>query len=1258
MTEGENLQRFVARHAIAWSGDSSWMTVDGTLCFVDISGFTHLSERLAARGRVGAEELTEVLNRVFGSMLDLARLRRGELLKYGGDALLLLFEGEDHAVQAASAAVEMRAALREAAEIPTSVGRVALKMSVGIHSGETYLFRVMGSHTELIVSGPTASLVNEMEGTAIAGEIVASDATRNLLPAESATVRKGDGWVLRWRKPRTEPCGPSDASVAGSSRVSLNIPEALRPHLSTKRTESEHRLAAVAFVEFVGVDDLLAREDPSTVSEVLEHIVEEVTTIVDQESVTFLATDVDTNGGKIILVSGVPSTQIDECGRILRVARRIADIDTPLGLKIGVNRGHVFAGEIGTDYRSTFTVMGDAVNLAARLMAAAPVGGIYATPGLIEESLTEFESTVLEPISVKGKAEPVRVSAIGEELGTRSHDKSTILPFVGRDVEMTKLLKPLEDIKQGMGGVVSITGPTGIGKTRLVDEALRKVGTDVYVAEVRAEPYGAASPYRPFRDEVRRMLSIDRGTNEEMSDALLATLREFAPAFVPYAPLIGDVAHIDIPDTPETEKIDAQFRQARVADAVVDLLDGWTEEPLVIVAEDIHWADPASAALLERLSREAVIRSWAVITTSRDAIEDESGTRIALEPLDADTTTELVYSATEGSPLRPGDVAVVVERSGGNPLFVQELLRIVGETGDLSTLPTSLDGVVGSQIDALDPPSRRALRYVSVLGRSFRTSIARSLLATQDIDLTDSVRQTLNGFLEDDGPERLRFRHALVRDVAYEGLPFRRRRDLHIQAGTLILDSLEDEELILDVLSLHFSLGGDQRLAWKYSRLAGDRNLGAYANHEAATEYERAIVAARHLGGISDTERRDVWVKLGDVREQSGMFVASLDAYRHATAFTGGDPVAKAEVLLKRARAKERSGSYSAALSEATRARHLCNNISTPEARRVVAKALGFTALIRQAQEKPREAIVAATAAADASRSVGDDHGLARAWMVMDYAHAMLGELDLAIRSEDALRILQDLGDLSFVAVASTNLGALAFWRGDWVSAVEYYKRGRDVSEQVGNMIDAAGAAANIGEVLVYQGRYAEAEEPLRAARRTYLASAQDEGVGFVDVLIGRMHGLEGRLEESEQALKNSITAVEGLGLGGSILEAEIYLADARCRAGSPEAALKILVDAEEAAPPEYVDHYRPLLTRIRGSILASAGHTDQAVAMLKEAIALASDRDESYEHSVAVLRLERVSHDQTDTFLVEEARRTLRTLGVRSVPGISLDEA
>ncbi|MCL1587698.1 MAG: tetratricopeptide repeat protein [Actinomycetia bacterium] len=1253
MTTSKGLERFVSRYSVALSGDESahWATIDGTLCHIDISGFTSLSERLAARGRVGAEELTEVLDTVFGSMLRLVHERGGALLKFGGDALLLLFEGENHAVEAACAAVEMRKSLRSASEIPTSVGRLSLKMSIGLHTGDVHLFRASGSHTELIVAGPAASKVTEMEETAAAGEIVIGDTTKVLLPADSATQRKGNGWLLRWRTARTDAPGARERTF--DVDVSALVPTALRSHLTDHKLDSEHRLATVAFIEFVGVDEYLDSNGPEETSAALGSLISAVTEIADEEEITFLGTDVDRNAGKIILVSGVPITMVDECGRVLRAARRIADVDTPFGLKIGINRGHVFSGEIGTDQRSTYTVMGDTVNLAARLMAAAPPGSIYSTMALLDESLTLFATETLEPIRVKGKAEPVTALAVLNETGSRASHTVGVLPFMGRDTEARELAATIADLDSA-GATITMSGPTGIGKSRLVEEVLRDESS--LILDVRSEPYGTTNPYRPFRDSIRKLLDIQRGSTEDMRDSLMSSLENGAPALIPYAPLVGDVTHIDLEPTDTTRAIDPRYRQNRVADITVELLEHFHQGPLIIVAEDTHWADAASLALVERLIRETEQHSWLVITTDRNSPEDAGESDISLEPLDTSTVESLVHAATEASPLRPDSVRAIVERAGGNPLFVQELVKAARDTGDVGSLPTSLDGVVGSQIDALEPLARQVLRYLSVLGRSFRTSVARDLIATQGVELNAATRATLSGFLDDDGADRLQFRHALVRDVAYEGLSYRRRRKLHLEAGQLVLDrSGDDEDALVDVLALHFFLGGDQPRAWGYCLRAGDNNMDAYANVEAATQFERAIETARRLDSVTDDERREVWIKLGDVRERSGQFAASLDAFTQAAKLTRDHPPAKAEVLLKRARARERSGAYSVALGETTRARRLVEGLTESRAQEILGRVLGLSALIRQAQQRPKLALDLAKQTATVADSIDDEMALATAWRVMDWSYFMLGEPEAAVHSVKAIEVYHRLGALQEEAGVANNLGGFSYFKGDWEQALAYYSRGQEAAKKVGNMVDAASTGANIAEVLLNQGRYDEAEGPLLEARRVYLASGFFEGVAFTELLLGRMYGIQGDHETAEATLKTSIQHLEDLGVAGWSFEASLHLADATCRSGYPDDALAILAAAEAEAPPEYVEYYGPLLARIRGSILDSAGQPQESAGTLEAGIQLAEERNDAYEHGLLILTLARVAHDRTLAEERQAARDALRTLGVRSVPGVSL---
>ncbi|MFZ0014643.1 MAG: adenylate/guanylate cyclase domain-containing protein, partial [Acidimicrobiia bacterium] len=266
------LHPYVPRIASDWdveAPDSLWRSVDGSLVFVDISGFTNLSERLAQRGRIGAEELTGVLNRVFGRMLDIVFDRGGSLLKFGGDALLLLFETEDHVLQACAATVEMRAALREASKERTTVGRIDLKMSSGIHTGPIDFFLVGDSHRELIVTGPTASTTTEMEATADANEIMISDSVRDLVPAEFVGKGKGNGWLLRKQRINLPTVGPILRDSSHEPDLTTCVPLALREFLEADLGDSEHRIATIGFVKFKGIDSLLAQEGPTRVGEEL-----------------------------------------------------------------------------------------------------------------------------------------------------------------------------------------------------------------------------------------------------------------------------------------------------------------------------------------------------------------------------------------------------------------------------------------------------------------------------------------------------------------------------------------------------------------------------------------------------------------------------------------------------------------------------------------------------------------------------------------------------------------------------------------------------------------------------------------------------------------------------------------------------------------------------------------------------------------------------------------------------------------------------
>ena len=349
--------------------------------------------------------------------------------------------------------------------------------------------------------------------------------------------------------------------------------------------------------------------------------------------------------------------------------------------------------------------------------------------------------------------------------------------------------------------------------------------------------------------------------------------------------------------------------------------------------------DEATAELLEQLARLTSDLPWLICLTRREqpgGFTMDEGSVIALGPLPDDEARRLLAAASEAAPLRTHEVEAIVERAGGSPLYLEELLTIARGAGGLEGgLPDSLDAVVGAEIDALPPLTRRLLRYASVLGRSFRPEVLREVVAGEDVALDEVTREQLARHLLPDGNERLVFRHGVLRDAAYGGLSYRRRRDLHRRAGEAIERLAQpDPEGVADALALHFGLAQDHERTWRYARVAGDRARSTYANIEAQDHYERALEGAQQLGTVPPLQRIEVWTALGDVREQAGLFDAALAAFRRATRLVGDDVVAAAALLQRCSRVHERRGAYAAALRLLTEAAPPARRTARPGGRR------------------------------------------------------------------------------------------------------------------------------------------------------------------------------------------------------------------------------------------------------------------------------------------------------------------------------------
>lgn len=1259
--ETRTLLPYLPHLAVAWTVDAPderWRTMDATLVFADVSGFTRLSERLAGKGRIGAEELTELLGSCFAQLLSVAYAHGGSLLKFGGDALLLLFAGADHPERAALTAIRMRHEMRIVGRVRTSVGAIRLGMSLGVHSGTFHLFMVGRSHRELIVTGGAATATVEMEAAASAGEIVVSAQTAARIPARLVRDEKPPGFLLR--NPTLPPlAGSYPAPPDTTADVGQAVPLALREHLLSGTIEPEHRQVSIAFVHFDDVDRVVADDGAEAAAEALEELVGRIQEVADEQGVTFLATDIDRDGGKVILVAGVPGSQDDDEGRLLRTVRGIVDSRPALPIRIGVNRGHVFAGEIGPHYRRTYTVMGDAVNLTARLMAKARPGQILATDAILRRSRTSFAVEALPPMAVKGKSEPIQAFAVDAVTGTTASVEHLTLPLVGRGRELAVLIEALDEAGRGRGAVVDVVGEAGIGKSRLVKELVAQAqATGMAVEAVSSELYEASTPYATAGRLLGHLLDLGEASPAEVAASRLrARVGEVAPALVDWLALLGAPLGLNLPDSPLTVALEPRFRRQRALEVTVALLDALVPGPTVFVFEDAHWMDDASRELVAHVGQSSGERPWLVLVALRGQARHPSPRTISLEALSAEDAAAFVEAATASRPLLRHQVDALVERSGGNPLYLGALLS-AGAAQTLDSLPESVDAVISAQIDRLPPAERQLLRYASVLGATFPRSLLTDVVGS-DLDLGDqSLWRMLHDFLHEDTSSRLRFRQQLTRETAYHGLSFRRRRQLHSRAGEAIeraAGTRADEQG--ELLSLHFLEAQRFDKAWHYSRRAGTRAKASYANVEAAILFERALTAARQVAGLPKVEMAEVAEALGDVRELSGLYEAATDAYRMARRLRGPHPPGR--LFLKQAHVAERQGRMSGAVRWIQRGLRGLEGAHGPEAAGARAQLRVWSAAVRQRQGRHQEAAASCRLAIDEAQVAGDRATLAQAYLIIDWALLDLGETELATNSPKALAIYEELGDLSGQAITLNNLGGMAYYEGRWNDAVDLYERSRQARLKVGNSVDAAMGTCNIGEVLADQGRLDEAEAAFREALHVYQAARYEVGIAIATMHLGRVASRRGDPAAGSELLNEARRRFAAVEVGAGVLDTDVWLTECHLLAHDPVAALTLAEDAlrREAAMGGLGLH-SAILHRLAAYACAHLDRVVEAWDHLQESLAVARERRAPFETALTLEALSVVSALHTVPFPppdAEDYRLILEGLGVRALPPIPL---
>ena len=600
-------------------------------------------------------------------------------------------------------------------------------------------------------------------------------------------------------------------------------------------------------------------------------------------------------GDCVMVLFGIPKALEDAPQKAVNTAIELRNslykfnkeknLSIPLNIHIGINTGPVVSGMVGGSKRQDFTVMGDTVNLASRIEGASQVGQILVGPATYKATKSGFKYKTLQPIALKGKAEPVPVYELLSVRETLYRvqpgaDRMISSAMVGRDTELNKLELAIIKAINGEGSIVNVIGEAGIGKSRLIAELKnRDVMKRVTLLEGRAISMGANLGYHLIIDLLKNWSQITEEDTEvaaftKLESAIRTTYPEALGEILPFVAtlmgikLVGRYAE-------RVKGIEGEALEKLILKNVRDLITKGTQRaPLVVILEDLHWADTSSIELMESLFRLAAKERIVFINVFRPGYAEtgdriiktiqenypDKYTEIALQPLDEKETETLITNLLniKGFPHKLKEQ--IVQRAGGNPYFIEEVVRsfidegavVMKEGGfevtdKLSTMsiPRTINEVLMARIDRLDQKTRDLVKTASVIGRNFFYRILAEVARTiDDMDSRLEYLEEIQLIRERNRMEELEylFKHALAQEVAYDSILVQRRKEMHKS----VADSIEkvfNERLhdFYGMLAFHYSQAEDLDKTEEYLIKAGEESLNASASSEALYYYQQAL---------------------------------------------------------------------------------------------------------------------------------------------------------------------------------------------------------------------------------------------------------------------------------------------------------------------------------------------------------------------------------------------------------------------------------
>ncbi|MBN2003198.1 MAG: tetratricopeptide repeat protein [Anaerolineae bacterium] len=1139
----------------------------GTALFADISGFTPLTEALteALGPKRGAEELTRQLNRVYDALIAQVHRYGGSVIGFAGDAITCWFDADgetdlpgdkEAALQAVACAQAMQRAMRTFAAVLLPSGNTAsLAMKVALASGPARRFLIGDPDIQRMdaLAGATVTRMATAEHLAQRGDIIADAQTAALLgtwlqirewrsgPQNNRGEPESFAVIAKLHPDAQVSTHPISMIPLSEEQVRPWMPPAIYEWLRAGLGESPLELKPVValFLNFQGLD----YDQDADAGQKLDVYIRWVQETVGRYEGTLLQLIIGDKGNYLYATFGAPHAHEDDTYRAVSTALELLNLPENLafiaGVQIGISQGTMRAGAYGSHTRHTYGVIGDEVNMAARLMQNAPPGTVLVSNHVQETVMSHFTWQRLDPIKVKGKEKPVQVARPLNKTQRRGGVSRYAGAIVGRETEIAGILQHFTPLFDGtFAGVIYVDGEAGVGKSRLIYELRQRLMTKYAALSWFTCPTDPIlhQSLNPFKYMARQYFGqspeqdddTNRANFQILLDALITDLktREMASASkaesqeMETQPLshelertrsiLGALVDLYWPDS-LYQQLEPELRFRNTLAAFKTLVQAESlRQPVVLHIEDAHWLDPDSQEMIKTLTRNVKDYPFALLVSGRyrddgDAFRVQIDETVPQHALSLNTLTVEGVSALAAQVLNglvsPALGTFLTQRTEGNPLFVEQLtldLRerqwlilekhrddsiawTIGEK-DIDTVPDTVNAVLIARLDRLTAQVKSVVQTASVLGREFEVLILSSMLR-EDHELTHKVQRAEDEMIWSAlGEMHYIFRHTMMRDAAYEMQLQTRLQTLHAMAATT-MEQVYANDLgphYAD-LAYHYGKAGNQEREFYYARLAGEHATARYANQEAIEHYLQALRCVT----IEDTaetrkQRQAVHAALGELLITVGHYEAAQEHLDQALslALSRQDQDGQTRIYRWLARMAELRGDYPVALRWIDKGRSVLVGRENEE----TAEMQVIAGLILTRRGDYNEALAKFQDAMRIAQKLEALTVLARAQNGVGLVH-MRDKTSVAIQHfQQAFDLYERVGYIPGKATTH-NLIAMAYFDiGQWREADPHWRQALDIFTQIGDVYNSIMVENNLGEIALAQGKLDEAQTFYRQA--------------------------------------------------------------------------------------------------------------------------------------------------------------------------------